>query len=535
MQGQQQDTSVNGIPLDPNAKYGGVLQSAFTQEGPTFSTWEEAAGNSFTTVHPVSNMLLQRQTWGTEQDYTNGAVWNLKPDLAKEWEQSQDGLTWTFTFFDGVNWSDGTPFTCADAKWSFDTVRTGDGLNRSPRAIHLAAIDSIACVNDLTMVITLKRPKSGLLDALNVPYNVIRPKHIYENNTEALRTTPPEVGTGPFRVANWLPGESLTLERRDDYWNQPFPYLDGIEYRLLNQQAQVAGLRAGRLDTVGGNSNWSGSRAEQLLRECDLCQAWPRAAHPGFLYSLVPNSNRAPWNTPEIRQVLALAVDKTKVRNIGYEGWGELGTGGIYLPGSFWAMPYERVKQIPGYDFEQQEQNKERARQLLAQAGYQPGELTLSIPFWNQYDPYAITVAEDLNAVGIVATNQSLEIARAYDIYSTGEFDVAGHAGYIGGFDPDFVLYEWFYTGSDRNYGRYSNPEFDRLVDLQSVTLDPEERRRLAWDAAEIALRDYVRIIPGMQMLQPIFAKRVQNFMPGPPSQASYGNWNRFEHVWLAE
>lgn len=528
-------TSMNGIPLDPDAKQGGTLLSAFTQEGPTYNTWEEAAGNSFQIVHPTSNMITQRQTWGSQDDYAKGAVWNWKPDLAKTWEQSPDGLTWTFRFFDGIKWSDGVPFTCADAKWSLDTIRTGQGLKRSPRAIHLLAIETVSCPDDLTMVVKLKRPKAGLLDAIGVPYNVIRPKHIYEKDTDLLRSKPPQVGTGPFTVAEWIPGEKSILKRRADYWNKPLPYLDGIENRLLSAQAQVAGLRSGRLHVVGGNSNWSGGRAAQLLKECDLCQSWPRSAHPGFLYSIVPNFQRAPWNTPEIREALALAIDKNKVREVGYEGWGLQLTGGLYLPGSFWAMPYDRVKQIPGYNFEEQDKNKQKARELLAKAGYKPGELKVSIPFWNNYDPYAVTVVEDLNAAGIAATNQPMEVARAYDIYSNGDFDIAGHAGYIGGFDPDFVLYEWFYTGSDRNYGRYSNPELDRLIDQQSVTIDPEQRRKLAWDAAEIVLREQVRIIPGMQVLQPIFSKQVRNFMPGPPSQASYGNWNRFEHVWLAD
>jgi ABC-type transport system substrate-binding protein len=102
------------------------------------------------------------------------------------------------------------------------------------------------------------------------------------------------------------------------------------------------------------------------------------------------------------------------------------------------------------------------------------------------------------------------------------------------GEDTDFILYEYYYTGSDRNYGKYSNPEFDRLVDLQSRTLGPEERRRIAWDAAEIALRDHVRVFTGFAQDQAILGPRVRNFLPGP-AILYYDSHQRYDTVWLAE
>ena len=109
-----------------------------------------------------------------------------------------------------------------------------------------------------------------------------------------------------------------------------------------------------------------------------------------------------------------------------------------------------------------------------------------------------------------------------------------GHAGWIGGFDPDFILYEYFYSGSDRNYGRYSNVELDNLIDQQSITLDREERRALAWDAGEIVLKDQVRTLGGFQLAVPIFSDKVAGIMPTVPSQ-SYGNFYRHAHTYLLE
>jgi ABC-type transport system substrate-binding protein len=533
-----QETSVSGIPVDPNAKRGGTLITSATGEGPTLNTWEEAAGNSFHIVHPVSNMLVTRQRWGTADDHAAGAYWNLVSDLAASWEQSQDGLQWTLKLRDGVSWSDGTPFTCADAKWSLDTIRTGDGLQRSPRAVHFVAVESIQCTDDLTMVVDLKQPKPGFLEVVAMPYNVVRPKHIYENNTDLLREQIPDVGTGPFTITERIPGEKTVFARKSDYWDQPLPYLDGIEMRILSQQAQVTGVRAGRLDIGGNAGSWTRpAQADVLIRECADCQVFPKVAHPGLLFSLIPNQERAPWNTQEIKDAMSLAVDRNKLIQVGHEGWGELGTGGIYLPGSFWAMPYDRLKQVPGYDFENVEANQQRARDLIAQAGYQPGELLLEVSYSVgslNYEPPSIPVIEDLNKVGFNAVARPLETALYYDTMSSAAFDVGAHQGYIGGFDPDFILYEYMYSGSDRNYGRYSNPEFDRLVDLQSRTLDPEERRQIAWDVAEIALRDHVRIFGGFQQSQAILGPRVRGYMPTVASQY-YGASNRWDTAWLVE
>lgn len=525
--------SVSGVPLDPDARYGGTLSVAVTSEGPTFSNWEEAAGSAPMMGHPVANMLVSKQDWGTLDDFADGAYWNITPDLAKSWEQSSDGLQWTFNLRDGVEFSDGVPFTCADVKWSFDTIRTGEGLNRSPRSVHFNSVENITCADNLTVVFNLNRGKSSFLEIVGLPYHVIKPKHLYENDTDLMRSEPNK-GTGPFILGEWLPGEKTTFVRNNDYWDAPFPYLDAIEVRILSNQAQVAALRAGQLHVGGSAGAWSGVRADLLIKECDVCQIWSAAAHPGMMFSVIPNFERAPWNTQELRDVVSLAIDRQKEIDLGYNGWIALGTGGLYLPGSFFAMPESMLQDIPGHDFRDPAANKEQASQILADAGYAPNELSVNIVHAPFYADYVVTVIEDLRAVGIDADADQQETARYYDAMSSGNFDLAGHAGWIGGFDPDFILYEYFYTDSARNYGKYSNPEVDRLIDEQSLTLDPEERRQKAWEVGEILLRDQVRTLGGFQRAIPVYSNNVRGVIPTVPSQ-SYGNFYRHAHTWLTE
>ena len=109
------------------------------------------------------------------------------------------------------------------------------------------------------------------------------------------------------------------------------------------------------------------------------------------------------------------------------------------------------------------------------------------------------------------------------------------HSFWIAGIDPDVTLYEHFYTGSDRNYNRYSNPAFDELVNQMSQTLDKEERKELAWQSMELALNDVAKVVISHGSYYPIVSTKVRGFMPSVAYLASYGPQKRYDHVWLDE
>jgi peptide/nickel transport system substrate-binding protein len=524
--------SVSGIPLDPNAKFGGELNTTVSGEGPTFSTWEESSGNPAAVVDPTSNWIVATQSWGTQEEIAGGAYFNVVPDLATSWEQSADGLQWTFQLRDGVTWSDGVPFTCADAQWSLDTIRTGQGLQRSPRATHLLAVESIECASDLTLVINMQKPKPGLLNVIAMPYNPVRPKHVYENNTDLMRAEPPKAVTGPFQVREWIPGERTVLERRADYWDQPFPYLDGINVFPLGTSAQDAGLRSGRLD-FGPRQGYSGPRLVTLQQGCSDCIFFDTIVNPSLSPAVMVNHARAPWSDPAVQTAIGYAIDRVKYNKLVQLDDFALPSGGFFVPGSGWEMPYERVKQVPGYNFEDPEGNKQKARDLLAQAGYEPNELTVKVAFWSVIQTDAPPIIEDLNAVGIQAEAEILETGRAYEAWGSGNFDIGVHSFWYTTADPDEVLFEHFYTGSERNYNRYSNPEVDRLIEEMSVTVDPELRKQRAWDVAEMIMREQGKILVTFGTFVPVTGPRVRGWTPASGWLAISGSGARSQHVWL--
>ena len=128
-----------------------------------------------------------------------------------------------------------------------------------------------------------------------------------------------------------------------------------------------------------------------------------------------------------------------------------------------------------------------------------------------------------------------LETARAYQAWSDGDFDVGIHGFWVAGLDPDIVLYEHFYTGSDRNYNRYSKVETDRLIDEMSGTVDPELRKQRAWDVAEIILRDHGKHLIGYGSSMAAVQPEVGGYMFAINYLYGYGPWTRYQHVYLTE
>ena len=501
-------------------------------------------------------MLIKPRTWGTRGDFDHQVYFELHQDLAESWKQSEDGLSYTFNLRQGVSWSDGVSVTCNDVKWSFDTIRLAQdtGLSTSPRKTHYLAIDSIVCPDDLTTVFNLRWAKPSMIEILGQPYNIIFPAHIYQTEfletgkLRSFREEPSKATTGAYTLTKYIPGEIFVFKRNPDYWDQPLPYLDGVEMRFLGPDSSqiLPALRAGRLH-IGSTTGYTGGQADSLLQECrEVCQFWPiRIIASSFSPALFINKEHSGWTADQrIHEAFALAIDNQKYITTVSNDWYELPTACGFYPTSAWAMPRERCGQIIGFaDVVPEtraeraaaaEADKRRARELLRQAGYdERNPLVVDFTVWAPIQRDAPRFTNDLAAVGVIVNADIQESATAYRNWETGNFDFGLHSFWITGIDPDLTLYDHFYTGGSRNYNRYSNPAFDNRVNQMSRTLDQEERKRLAWDAMEIALSDVAKIIVSHSSYVAAVNKDVRGFMPAVNYLAAYGPIYRYSHVWL--
>ena len=529
--------SVSGKPVPGDVTRGGTLIASIWHPEQTFNTWEDHDGASYVTMHPLHNLLFQPRTWGNEDDFQRHSFLEIHPDLALEWETSGDGLTVTVELRDDVTWTDNAPLTCRDVAWTYNSIRTSRGLTRSPRAAYLAPMEDVTCRDDYTVEFLLSAPQAGIVDLLALPQNIIRPEHIYANDTAAMRDRLPEVTSGPFVVSGQVPGESITYRRNGNYWDQPFPFLSGLRFVILAESALEAALRAGTID-VGKPSGYSDDEAEILEKECDGCQVWPRMLAMARTHHVIINHTREPWNSSGLKEAIALAIDNVKyIRNI-HGGWHFPPTGCGTYPFSPWAMPLDRCTDISGYgDFSTKSSpaaDKAKARELLTDLGYAPGELSITILFSEETERDVSAIISDFQEIGVNAAAVVLDSSDFLARMAEGDFDAAVYSEWAVSESLDILLYSHFHTDGRDNYGQFSDPELDALIDRMGASRDEDRRREFAWDALELALQEQAKVVISHNVLLPVYSDRVRGIMPGLDFQADHGPQLRYDHAWLA-
>ena len=537
--------SVSGITIYGIECYGGYLNVAYREEGPSYNTWEETDGVAFQTMHPLHNMLIRHRTWGDVDDFQNHFFFEIHPDQASDWNWSDDGLQLSFSLRDYMLWSDGASMTCDDVKWTFDTLRTGANLSHRISAPYLSSVQEIRCRNDLTVEFHLEIPHLPLVEVIGLPQHIIRPAHVYEGTDLALlREEIPAVTSGPFRFVRFTPNEHYVFERNDDYWDQPFPFLDGINLIRLSRTAELAALQSGRID-IGSPQGYNGAEADEILNECSelICQIWPTIIANSLSPALFLNQERQPWNDPPVIEAVALAIDNQKYVTQVTDDWGVLPTGCGFYPTSSWAMPLERCAQIPGYGdvfgISTPDEDKARARAILREAGYWSDEtdssnLALRLSLSEQNELGGQVIAQDLREIGIQVELEPSDNETALEKWLQGDFDAGVHDFSLISIDTQLVLYDLFHSDSERNFGGYDSEEFESLFNRMKQSFDYEERRYLAWQAMELALRESGTIIVAHESYMPVFNTRVQGLMPSISYLAAYGPQLRYDHTWLA-
>src|SRR5919199_641424 len=202
---------------------GGPLVVAVTADPGQFNSGISTAGGT----HAVADNLYNGLVFLDEQ-------LNPQPDLAESWTVSPDGKTYTFALRQGVKWHDGQPFSSADVKFSFEEIllkyhaRTKAGLE--------GVLEGIDTPDANTVVMRFKQPYGPLLQRLDMVEAPILPKHVYEGQdpTKAEANLKP-VGTGPFKLAEYVKGDRVRMVRNPDYFKSGLPNLDEVIFRVIPQ------------------------------------------------------------------------------------------------------------------------------------------------------------------------------------------------------------------------------------------------------------------------------------------------------------
>lgn len=433
---------------------------------------------------------------------------HFEPGLAESWSVSDDGLTWTFDIREGVTFSDGTPLTANEAAWTLNWIIE----NEVPSMIsYLSNVDSAEAVDETTLQINLSAPVPDMITGKLV-FVWMLPPSVWEGlsydelvEVEGIEVT---TGSGPYRLAEFQPGEYLIMEANADYWRGA-PPVDRIIYQeYATEDALVQALLAGDIDAVG---TVPGSGAQALI---DAENVTVTTGDDFKLEELIINSSPegtqpASLNDPAVRQAIAHAVDKISIANVGYLGYAAPATS--VLPTAMGAFHNS--------DIVDTEYDLELANSILDEAGYvdsdgdgvreysdgTPLEYRLYAPDSDAYYARVIElISFDLADIGIATVPQILsddaliELQVDYDndlIYWGWNFDP----------DPGFAL-SIFTCGETVDYGwsdsGYCNEEYDALYDAQSTAPDMETRQDIIWQMQEILARDlpYVPVVYPMSV-----------------------------------
>jgi peptide/nickel transport system substrate-binding protein len=514
--------AVSTTALAAEPKQGGVFRIYHRDSPGSASIHEEATYSTNVPFMPVFNNLVIYK-----QDVAQNSMQSIVPDLAESWAWSGDKKTLTFKLRQGVKWHDGKPFTSADVKCTFDMLmgKSQQKFRKNPRKSWYEQVNDVTTNGDFEASFNLKRPQPALLALLASGYTPIYPCHVSPGE---MRTHP--IGTGPFRFVEFKTNESIKLTRNPDYWKKGLPHLDGIEFTIIpNRSTAVLAFVAGKFDmTFPTEVTIALVKDVKSQAPNAVCVIEPLNVST----NIIVNSSSPPFDNPDIRRALALALDRKAFISILFEGQADIGGTMLPAPAGLWAMPNEMLETIPGYGPDINA-NREEGRKLMQKAGYGPDKhlnvkvSTRNIPVYR--DP-AVILIDQLKSIYVDAELEVVETANWFSKVARKDYALGLNLTGNAVDDPDQSFYENYSCNSERNYTNYCNKEIEKLFDEQSVETDVDKRKKLVWDIDKKLQEDVARpiIFHGRQgtCWQP-YVKGVTVMV-----NSSYNGY-RYEDVWL--
>lgn len=392
---------------------------------------------------------------------------DFQPALATAWE-AVDDHTWRIELREGVTWHDGEPFTAEDVKFTFERV-AGDPL--LVRHAYYRHIEEVEIVNDYEVLIHTSRPDPIMPSNLARNGASVIPQHYYEEvGVDVASRTP--IGTGPYRFVEYRTDDRLILEAYDGYWGGQ-PAYDQAVFRMIPEgSTAVSELLTGGVDIV------SSVRITELPRveNSDAARIVPVNGNTVFMISF-DTSPDVPTGDVRVRKAVDLAIDNELYAEVLQGGYGVPVLGRVSP--STTASPQE-LYDTYNYDVE-------AARELLAEAGYGPGELTLVFQGTTGFVDYFDLAGAMLEDAGI---NVEIELYEG-SVWVAMRDSGFSHMNISGVSDSSFDYGNTLIdlTCGDGEFSertRWCNEEYTDLVTRANAEFDPEVRYDLLRQATAI-------------------------------------------------
>ena len=437
----------------------------------------------------------------------------IAPSMAEKYEVSDDGLTWTFHLRDGLKWSDGSDFTAGDFVYSWqrmvdpevaapyaetvlgmvdgyeDAIGNPDANGNTTTTPDVTKL-KVEAPDDKTFVVHMAKP-TPYFDKL-ATFAALSPvkKDVVESNPDGWTLDPKTyISTGPFKLKEWKAGSYLLLEKNENYWNKDAVKLDGIKCLLMqDQNAAFSAYESG--DAL-------------MIKDIPTQEITTLQKRPDYhidpqlgTYFIDLNNTLDEFKDAKVRQALSLALDRKYIS--------ETITAGTYTPakgfipqgvsdwdGSSW---YDHLTDPSVYiNVDDYQANLAKAKELLAEAGHPNGEGLPTLTYSTNDSAYHKKIAEYLQQawgeLGLKIDVNIVEWKSFTPQRRSGNYQIA-RDGWVMDYDDPSNILNLTATGNGNNSSKYSNPEYDALLEKAASEKDQKTRFDYFHQAEEMLMRD---------------------------------------------
>jgi len=401
----------------------------------------------------------------------------IQPGLAESWETPDGGKTWIFHLRKGIKFHDGTPFNSTAVVFSYSD-------KSFVRKVTLRTVDHVEALDEYSVKFVSKRPTPVPLYMTHVAWPIMSPTCV-DGKGEFVKP----IGTGPFKFEKQIKDQEVVLVRNDDYWGEE-PTLEKIIFKVIPEVGtRVMALETKEVDMLTKVPEFEVARLEL---EPDIEVYRKLTTFTDFLQF---NCEKEPFNDTKVRKAVAYAVDTEKLVKTVLEGVGEPANGRPLSPIMLYSKP----------DLKLYKYDPEKTEELLLEAGWKdtngdgilddkdgkPFKVSLLVErgAWTppRFIPMSEAIQGELRKEGIDIEIQVLEPGAVIKLEREGNFDMILRTGYFvwGSYPRHFFLHY-----SKCPYSHYKNEEYDRLVDLADMTVNPKEQEKLYYELQDMVIEE---------------------------------------------
>ena len=386
--------------------------------------------------------------------HQNKTTNELEPELAKSWEISPDGLTYTFYLEENAKFHNGDPVLASDVVYTFNRAK-----EQPSASAKVASVASVEALDEHTVKITLSAPNADFM--YNISYqtlSILSEKAVAADPVEGLK-----VGCGPYKLTEWVSGDHCTVVRNDEYYGQK-PYTEKFTFKVMTEaSARLIALQSGDVDIC-----LNPDKVElNIVRDDENIELLQVKGVK--MYYIVMNTTKAPFDNVKVRQAVALVTEKDDMIAVAAEGLASVAH--TFFPPEMNPYTCEDYDAYYPTDYE-------KAKALLAEAGYPNG---FEIEFLARDEARVLQaqiLAESLKQIGITMKITQCDTAAMRSAIKDKSYDICGY-NWSNSLAPDMSCSDLFATGKGDNNSHFSEPWFDETAQKALATSDVNERAEL--------------------------------------------------------